>query len=91
MYNYLQAIALHGMKGKKRNMIYMFLVLFLSMTFLVVNVSISGSLQKTQEQLRYDTYGDWDIALFHSRDLSNAPGRPNRPAAGRQSPLPAQR
>ena len=70
MHNYLWDIARKGLKGKKRSSIYMFLVCFLSVAFAVVNVSITGSLNKTREELRYDTYGEWDAAVYSSEPLS---------------------
>lgn len=58
------------MKGKKRSSTYLFLVCFLSVAFAVVNVSITGSLNKTREELRYDTYGEWDAAIYSPEPLS---------------------
>ena len=70
MHNYLCDIALKGLKGKKRSSTYLFLVCFLSVAFAVVNVSITGSLNKTREELRYDTYGEWDAAVYSPEPLS---------------------
>lgn len=70
MHNYLCDIALKGLKGKKRSSTYLFLVCFLSVAFAVVNVSITGSLNKTREELRYDTYGEWDAAIYSPEPLS---------------------
>ena len=70
MQNYLWDIARKGLKGKKRSSTYLFLVCFLSVTFAVVNVSITGSLNKTREELRYDTYGEWDAAVYSSEPLA---------------------
>lgn len=70
MHNYLCDIARKGLKGKKRSSIYLFLVCFLSVMFAVVNVSITGSLNKTREELRYDTYGEWDAAVYSPEPLS---------------------
>lgn len=70
MHNYLCDIALKGLKGKKRSSLYLFLVCFLSVAFAVVNVSITGSLNKTREELRYDTYGEWDAAIYSPEPLS---------------------
>lgn len=70
MHHYLCDIALKGLKGKKRSSTYLFLVCFLSVAFAVVNVSITGSLNKTREELRYDTYGEWDAAIYSSEPLS---------------------
>lgn len=70
MQNYLWDIARKGLKGKKRSSTYLFLVCFLSVTFAVVNVSITGSLNKTREELRYDTYGEWDAAVYSPEPLS---------------------
>ena len=70
MHHYLCDIALKGLKGKKRSSLYLFLVCFLSVAFAVVNVSITGSLNKTREELRYDTYGEWDAAIYSPEPLS---------------------
>lgn len=70
MHHYLCDIALKGLKGKKRSSTYLFLVCFLSVAFAVVNVSITGSLNKTREELRYDTYGEWDAAIYSPEPLS---------------------
>ncbi len=70
MHNYLCDIALKGLKGKKRSSTYLFLVCFLSVAFAVVNVSITGSLNKTREEQRYDTYGEWDAAIYSPEPLS---------------------
>lgn len=70
MHHYLWDIALKGLKGKKRSSTYLFLVCFLSVAFAVVNVSITGSLNKTREELRYDTYGEWDAAVYSPEPLS---------------------
>ena len=70
MHHYLCDIALKGLKGKKRSSTYLFLVCFLSVAFAVVNVSITGSLNKTREELRYDTYGKWDAAIYSPEPLS---------------------
>ena len=70
MHNYLCDIALKGLKGKKRSSLYLFLVCFLSVAFAVVNVSITGSLNKTREELLYDTYGEWDAAIYSPEPLS---------------------
>lgn len=70
MHNYLLDIAIKGLKGKKRSSIYLFLVLFLSVSFAVVNVSITGSLNKTREELRYDMYGEWDAAVYSTEPLT---------------------
>ncbi len=70
MHNYLCDIALKGLEGKKGSSLYLFLVCFLSVAFAVVNVSITGSLNKTREELRYDTYGEWDAAIYSPEPLS---------------------
>ena len=72
MHNYLCDIALKGLKGKKRSSTYLFLVCFLSVAFAVVNVSITGSLNKTREELRYDTYGEWDAAIYFLSTTSSS-------------------
>lgn len=70
MHNYLLDITFKGLKGKKRSSIYLLLTCFLSVTSAVVNVSITGSLNKTREELRYDTYGEWEAAIYSEEPLT---------------------
>lgn len=70
MHNYLMDIARKGLKGKKRSSVYLLLTCFLSVTFAVVNVSITGSLNKTREKLRYEMYGEWDAAFYSQEPLT---------------------
>lgn len=72
MHNYLLDIAQNGLKGKKRSSVYLFLACFLSVTFAVLNVSITGSLNRTREELRYTMYGEWNVAVYSQEPLTTA-------------------
>lgn len=64
MHNYLLDIARTGLNGKKRSSIYLLLACFFSVAFAVINVSVTGSLNKTREELRYAMYGEWTAAVY---------------------------
>lgn len=72
MHNDLLDITRKGLSGKKRSSIYLFLVCFLSVAFAVINVSITGSLNKTREELRNAMYGEWDTAVYSPEPLTTA-------------------
>ncbi len=69
MRNYLLDITQNGLKGKKRSSICLFVACFLSITFAILNVSITGSLNKTRKELRYDMYGEWNVAVYSQGSL----------------------
>lgn len=73
MQNYLWNIAMSGIKGKKRSSFFMILVLFLSITFAVVNISITGSFQKTQKKQREELYGEWNLSITGERNPAKEP------------------
>lgn len=70
MHDYLLDIAYNGLKGKRRSSIYLFLACFLSVTFAVLNVSITGSLNRTRKELRYTMYGEWNVAIYNQDPLT---------------------
>ena len=72
MYHYLLDITWNGLKGKKRGSVCLFAACFLSVAFAVVNVSITGSLNKTRGELRYDMYGEWNVAVYSPDPLTTA-------------------
>lgn len=72
MQNYLLDITWNGLKGKKRSSVYLFAACFLSVAFAVVNVSITGSLNETRKELRYDMYGEWNVAVYSPDPLTTA-------------------
>lgn len=59
----LFSLAVEGIKGKKRSSILLMLVLVLSFAFAVITLSVTGSMNKTNEEYRYDTYGTWHGAI----------------------------
>lgn len=61
-------LAAEGMKGEKRSSMLRILILFLSFTFVVVTLSITGSLNKTGEEYRYNQYGTWKVAALEAEE-----------------------
>lgn len=72
MHNYLLDITWNGLKGKRKGSACLFAAYFLSVTFAILNVSITGSLNKTREELRYDMYGEWNVAVYSPDPLGAA-------------------
>lgn len=48
-----------GMKGRKKITILIFTVLLLSFAFAVVTLSVTSSMERTNREYRFDTYGEW--------------------------------
>lgn len=72
MHNDLLDITRTGLRGKKRSSMYLLLVCFFSVAFAVINVSITGSLNRTREELRHTMYGEWDTAVYSPEPLTTA-------------------
>lgn len=68
MQKILFSFALQSVKRKKQNSILMSLVLFLSFSFAIIMLSTTESLNQTNEEYRYDTYGMWDTAILDARE-----------------------
>lgn len=60
----LALLAIQGIKGKKKSSILLMAILFVSLVFTTITVSITDSLNKTNENYRYDTYGEWKVGIF---------------------------
>ena len=59
----LFGLAVQGLMRKKRSSLLLFLVLFLSFTFAIVSLNVTGSIQATNEEYLRDTYGVWYAAI----------------------------
>ena len=56
--------AIEEIKNKKRTTIPAFLVLCISFSFLIFTTFLVGSIQKTNDEFRVNTYGDWYVDLL---------------------------
>lgn len=57
-------LTLQGIWRRKQNSILLLIVLFLSFSFAVISLSITASMTRSSEEYRYDTYGQWEVALL---------------------------
>ena len=62
---YLFSMALDEIRGRKRSSFLIFFVLFLSFTCAMISLSLTESMDKTNEECRYDTYGIWEGAVLN--------------------------
>lgn len=77
--------AIEGIKNKKSTTIPAFLVLCISFSFLIFTTFLVGSIQKTNDEFRVNTYGDWyvdvldanqsDIELFQNNSMVSSVGK----------------
>lgn len=58
------SLALQSVRRRKRERIFMSMVLVLSFSFAVIMLSVTESLNKTNEEYRFDTYGTWNAAIY---------------------------
>lgn len=56
-------LALQGTLRKKRSSALVFLVLLLSFSCALMSLSLTASISKTNEEYRYDVYGEWFLAI----------------------------
>lgn len=63
MFKNVFPLAFQGITRKKRSSILIFLVLFLSFAFAIASVSLVGSISKTNQEFRLNTYGAWYFAI----------------------------
>ena len=68
----LFGLAIQGIGRKKRSSLLLFSVLLLSFAFSIISLSITGSIRKTNEEYRYDTYGTWYGAIPNGWDADEA-------------------
>ena len=57
------SLAFQGIFRKKKSSILIFSVLLLSFAFAIASVSLVGSISKTNEEFRLNTYGEWYLAI----------------------------
>lgn len=60
----LFTLAMQSVRRKKRDSLLMELVLFLSVLFAVMMLSVTDSMNETNQEYRYDTYGTWNTAIL---------------------------
>ena len=68
----LWTLAVQGMRRKKRSSILLLLILSLSFAFAVVSLSVTGSISRTNEEYRYNTYGAWYGAIPSGKETDEA-------------------
>ena len=68
MSHQLVSLAWEGVRRKKRSSILVFLVLLVSFCFLIVSLSVAGSITQTSDDLCRIIYGDWDYAIIDGRE-----------------------
>lgn len=56
-------LAVQGLLRKRRSSLVLFLVLFLSFAFAIVSLTVTGSIQATNEAYLRNTYGIWYAAI----------------------------
>lgn len=59
----LFSLVLQGVLRKRRSSILAFSVLLLSFAFAIASISLVGSISKTNQEFRLNTYGDWYLAI----------------------------
>ncbi|MCH5351916.1 MAG: FtsX-like permease family protein [Acutalibacter sp.] len=64
----LFGLSLQSLRRKKRSSLLLFAVLFLSFAFAIISLTVTGSMQKTNEEYRYDVYGEWYGAIPIGRE-----------------------
>lgn len=57
-------LAVKSIKRRRKSSILMFCILALSISFAVIALSVNESMNKSNEEYRYDTYGTWEGALL---------------------------
>lgn len=63
MFKNMVSLAVQGILRKKRSSIRIFFVLLLSFAFAVAAVSLVGSISKTNQEFRFNTFGQWYFAI----------------------------
>lgn len=57
-------LVIERLKSRKKYSILMLLILFFSFSFLVISLTVNESLEKTNQEYLYDTYGTWDAVIL---------------------------
>ena len=61
-------LSIQSIRRKRRSSLLLFAVLFLSFAFAIVSLTVTGSIQKTNQEYRYDVYGEWYGAIPDSEE-----------------------
>ena len=61
-------LSLQSLRRKKRSSLLLFAVLFLSFAFAIVSLTVTGSMQKTNQEYRCDIYGSWYGAVPNGQE-----------------------
>ena len=71
MLQYILHLSIEGIFRKKKSSILTFLVLLTSFSFIIVALSIVGSISKTNAEYRLNTYGEWSFAVLPANGLES--------------------
>lgn len=63
----LIALVFERMKSKKRSCVLRILLLFLSFASAVAILLVTASLNRTEQEHRYDTYGEWTASVYNGK------------------------
>lgn len=69
MFLYFLQLAVSRIFHRKKNSILSFLVFLTSFSFIIVALSIVGSISKTNTEYRLNTYGEWSFAILPADGL----------------------
>lgn len=64
----LWELSIQGIKGRKRSSILLLAVLILSFSVAVISLSVTESMNKTNEEYRFDTHGTWYGAVIYGEE-----------------------
>ena len=67
MNKHLLDLTYQGMRKKKREYLLLFTVLTLSFTFIILVLSITNSMYKSNQEFMNNTYGVWDAAILDGK------------------------
>ncbi|MCD8230218.1 MAG: ABC transporter permease [Clostridiales bacterium] len=61
-------LTIRGIKGKKNSSLLFAMVVFLSFAFALATLSVASSMEKSNREYRFDTYGEWYGALLFGKE-----------------------
>ena len=65
-------LSLQSIRRKRRSSLLLFAVLLLSFAFAIISLTVTGSMQKTNQEYRYDVYGEWYGAIPNGWEADEA-------------------
>lgn len=71
MLKYFLHLSVQRISFKRKSSILSFLVLLTSFSFIIVAISIVGSISKTNTEYRLNTYGEWSFAILPANGLES--------------------